>query len=386
MTRRGLSLLAALPVAGALLWSCSVVNKPDPPQAGDGGAGLTSVGGSSAGGSNAGGSNAGGTAAGGSPPGCGDGTVDASLGETCDPPSDCPTSCDDMDTCTTDSMTGQANQCNVECANDAVTVCELVGDGCCPTMTCNGMNDADCALCGNNVIDFGEVCDGNCPATCNDMIGCTTDTQMGAPATCDMVCTNTTITSCTNNDGCCAMGCTPITDNNCMATTITRDHIHRGWWNNAGTHDSTNDNTLTGDIGNIYNSYFIFDLSGITGTVIAVTLRLNLEMYTSPDATETCQVWDVTTPPATLEASGTNVAIFNDLQSGIQYATFTESAGEVNVIKSIPLNAQAVASVQAALGNQYAVGVHNATASSNQWVRFSAGSEQQTHQLVIALF
>lgn len=89
---------------------------------------------------------------------CGNGQLDP--GENCDPgikagdPGACPTSateCDDLNTCTTDSLTGQAADCSAICVNTALTPC-----------------------CGNGIKEAGEVCDdGNqvdkdgCNNTCN---------------------------------------------------------------------------------------------------------------------------------------------------------------------------------------------------------------------------
>jgi hypothetical protein len=63
-------------------------------------------------------------------------------GETCDPKSSCPTSCDDNNACTTDQMTGSRGNCNVACSHTAITAC-IGGDGCCPT-ECTSDIDSDC--------------------------------------------------------------------------------------------------------------------------------------------------------------------------------------------------------------------------------------------------
>jgi hypothetical protein len=72
---------------------------------------------------------------------CGDGVVDA--GETCDPASSCPASCDDNDACTVDQMTGSAANCNASCSNTAITAC-TPSDGCCPA-GCTAPTDSDCS-------------------------------------------------------------------------------------------------------------------------------------------------------------------------------------------------------------------------------------------------
>jgi hypothetical protein len=73
-------------------------------------------------------------------PFCGDGNVDSD--ETCDPPSSCPTDCDDDDACTADQLTGSADDCNAECRYSSVTEC-IDDDGCCP-QGCTGSLDSDC--------------------------------------------------------------------------------------------------------------------------------------------------------------------------------------------------------------------------------------------------
>ncbi len=75
---------------------------------------------------------------------CGNNEIDA--GETCDPPESCPTSCDDQNPCTTDTMTGSAGNCNVECGHADIAVC-TDGDECCPP-ACDHNSDSDCPPCG----------------------------------------------------------------------------------------------------------------------------------------------------------------------------------------------------------------------------------------------
>lgn len=101
---------------------------------------------------------------------CGDGTVQAAEGESCEPTSatsPCPEDCDDGDACTTDVLTGSADNCNVECTSTPETAL-VAGDGCCPAGA-NINTDADCvAECGNGVREPPEECDGTdgCDASC----------------------------------------------------------------------------------------------------------------------------------------------------------------------------------------------------------------------------
>ena len=72
----------------------------------------------------------------------------------------------------------------------------------------------DPALCGNGVIDPGELCD-PCLA-CDDMNACTTDSSQGSADTCDLVCSfSQPETQCISGDGCCPVSCTLANDSDC---------------------------------------------------------------------------------------------------------------------------------------------------------------------------
>jgi hypothetical protein len=73
-------------------------------------------------------------------PECGDGNIEGD--ETCDPPSSCPTSCDDEDLCTEDQLSGRAADCDAVCTYTPITSCNS-DDGCCPD-DCDWTNDDDC--------------------------------------------------------------------------------------------------------------------------------------------------------------------------------------------------------------------------------------------------
>ncbi|MFC1654380.1 PQQ-binding-like beta-propeller repeat protein [Myxococcota bacterium] len=71
---------------------------------------------------------------------CGDGVIEKL--ETCDPPSNCPTSCDDEDPCTIDTMVGSPENCDVACGRQPIDDC-IDDDGCCP-ISCDLGTDNDC--------------------------------------------------------------------------------------------------------------------------------------------------------------------------------------------------------------------------------------------------
>jgi len=223
---------------------------------------------------------------------------------------------------------------------------------------------------------------------CQDSIACTT----GETCSWGGVCTGGTyITQCISGDQCCPPGCTGNTDNDCGTSQIVLAAVERGWWRDDGDHTATNDNTLTGffnGTGYTHNSYFIFDLSGVTGTVIAAELQLEVDDYTSPDPTETVSFWDVSTPAVTLEATGTGqTQIYNDLMSGHAYGSWPFQPSDEGTVVTIALDAQGVVDINAALGGFFSVGGHAATVSggASQWVRFSMQAEPRIHYLVLTL-
>ncbi len=146
------------------------------------------------------------------PPACGNGRLDP--GETCDPLSTCPTACPAQG-CQLRSLTG-AGTCQAACVAAGTQTACMNSDGCCPT-GCNAINDTDCpARCGNGVVEPGEMCDGNCPATC-PAVGCQQRTLQGSAATCDARCVNAAVTTaCTPNDSCCPSGCNATNDADCV--------------------------------------------------------------------------------------------------------------------------------------------------------------------------
>lgn len=158
---------------------------------------------------------------------CGDGVVGA--GEMCDTAipagstGACPSSCDDGDPCTTDSLEGSA--CTAVCTVSRITD-TVDGDMCCPEGA-SPVDDTDCmGDCGNGMVDIGEACDiaiadgmpGACAEDCDDGAACTADSLMNA-GSCAAMCTTSIIEDTDDGtDGCCPAGATSDTDSNCSAT------------------------------------------------------------------------------------------------------------------------------------------------------------------------
>lgn len=160
----------------------------------------------------------------------------------------------------------------------------------------------------------------------------------------------------------------------------------RGWHANVtATHDTANDNTITGTTGGvIYNTYYVFPLAGVTATSIAeVKLELEMESYVG-DASEVISIWDVSTPAATVEqTAGVNVAIHNDLGTGHKYGMATVTAASTGAATpvSFMLDAQAATDLKAKLGSDFVVGAHLDVTPG--YVRFSAAQEARVARLVI---
>jgi len=73
--------------------------------------------------------------------------------------------------------------------------------------------------CNNNIVDTGELCDGNCPSSCPvSEDACRPNVLAGSAATCNAACAVQAVTSCVNGDGCCADGCGPTDDDDCETT------------------------------------------------------------------------------------------------------------------------------------------------------------------------
>lgn len=155
---------------------------------------------------------------------CGNGVVDS--GETCDTkipagsPGACPTSCNDGKVCTKDVMSGTA--CTLQCVITPITSA-INGDGCCPPGA-TSLTDTDClVVCGNGILEAGELCDpgissgfGKCPTItdCDDKNNCTKDVLQGTA--CLTQCGHTqAAASLAVKDGCCPPGATSLTDADC---------------------------------------------------------------------------------------------------------------------------------------------------------------------------
>jgi hypothetical protein len=132
----------------------------------------------------------------------------------------------------------------------------------------------------------------------------------------------------------------------------------RGWYNSDGAHSPANDNYFTGSFafGNELRSFFVFDLSSVSGTITAAQLQLYNPVYSSDNQNETLNLFDVTTSITSLTDGTGGVAAFNDLGTGTLLGTATVSAADNGQVVNINLNAAGLAVLNAAIGGQVAIG------------------------------
>jgi len=167
------------------------------------------------------------------------------------------------------------------------------------------------------------------------------------------------------------------------AETVLSAGTRRGAWTSTGDHTASDISTPTGTAIKTYRSFFVFDLNSLAATGTAAALRLELTAYTSGAGEETLQVYDVSTNTATLVADGAGqTAIYDDLGSGELYGEFEVSPADQNTVLDIPLNAAAMAGINAAAGGNFAIGLKLKTLG-NGALFFSDADEDRIHQLIL---
>jgi hypothetical protein len=143
------------------------------------------------------------------------------------------------------------------------------------------------------------------------------------------------------------------------AATIIINSTSFGWWDSTGSHSAAITNYGTGDdaANNEHRSFFVFPLTGVSGTLQSATLQIFNPAYGSPNPTEILGIFDVSTSIAALTASGSGqIAIYNDLGSGTLFGSTSVSPANNESVVSISLNSAALAALQSALGGDFAVG------------------------------
>lgn len=137
--------------------------------------------------------------------------------------------------------------------------------------------------------------------------------------------------------------------------------FNSGWYRDGGVYYGGNTNYIVGSCCGYakYNDWFTFDLSLVTGAVTGASLKL--ATYAVMGGASTFSLFDVSTSISNLTADHSNggatgVAILEDLGSGVFYGSREYSTFDSGSIQTIALNGNAIAALNGALGNQFAIG------------------------------
>ena len=138
---------------------------------------------------------------------------------------------------------------------------------------------------------------------------------------------------------------------------------NQGWWSATRSNLDFNDSYFVGlacdtpacTTVHDNRNFFTFDLSSLTGAVVSATLELRRSFNQS--SSPTLGLFDVSTDPATLNNNtGTSAGIFDDLGSGKSYGAFRVPDGAADDVLRFPLNAAAIADIQARAGGFFSIG------------------------------
>lgn len=156
----------------------------------------------------------------------------------------------------------------------------------------------------------------------------------------------------------------------------------QGWIKSSGFQIPGNPNYLAGYKGNNYRDYFVFDLTNVSGNIIGASLRINVAGFSSLDASETIEFYDVTTPASALMDGTGGVDAYTDLGSGTVYGNLTVTGADAYNVVDVPLNENGLAAINSALGGYFSVG--GALVTYNDANEFVFGdSMQHTVRLVL---
>ena len=137
-----------------------------------------------------------------------------------------------------------------------------------------------------------------------------------------------------------------------IAGMLTLDQTDRGFYDANGSHTPTNLNYITGSVsGTETRSFFVFDLSSVTDTIIAATLRIpTTRRVDGADASETLVISDVITSLASLTGGTGGVAAFNDLGTGTNFGSAVSLRANDGLPLDVILNGSALSALNSATG------------------------------------
>ncbi len=149
-----------------------------------------------------------------------------------------------------------------------------------------------------------------------------------------------------------------------VADTIALTATDSGWYKSDGSASPlTDQNYIAGAVSSIspeYRDFFVFDLSNVTQTIVSAQLEAYNPSasvvgdfsngYTSPNASDTYDLFDVSTSIAALGSRSGGVAAFSDLGTGTIYGSHVFTTADNGTLVSIPLDSAALVALNTSHG------------------------------------
>lgn len=162
------------------------------------------------------------------------------------------------------------------------------------------------------------------------------------------------------------------------ANVINIGYTDVGRYQDSGTHNQPQFNHISGLTNNAeFRSFFVFDLSAVTDTVVSASLRVfnPLNGYISPDTSEIFSVFDVSTSITSLTDGSGGVSAFSDLGTGSLYGSATINKTDTGTIIDITLNSDALVAINSASGLFALGGTLTSISGGSDQVVFSSTSD-----------
>ncbi len=182
-----------------------------------------------------------------------------------------------------------------------------------------------------------------------------------------------------------ALICAPISH---AQTIVNQDD--RGWYNPAGNHTPSNNNTFTGLYnGTQYRSYLRFPIPASASCVQSASFELELERYYGNGSGHTLTLYDISAANVAnidlANGGGNGAAIHTDMGGGVSYGSQGGiTSALVGTVLTFALPASALADMAAAAGGDFAIGLQVSPSGGGNLraLRFSTGHEARTHRII----
>jgi hypothetical protein len=188
----------------------------------------------------------------------------------------------------------------------------------------------------------------------------------------------------------CLATCGVLLPHAASAATITIDAYSRGAYTangvfGTGLSGTASGSFLTGEQNSSgtpteYRSFFLFDLAGVTGSIVSATFEASAGALTS---NESISLFDISTPLAIIAGGTAGAAGFADLGSGVTYGSrvFTGAEATLAPAASLALNSAAISALQAGGLVGFGGAITTISGTSNQAI-FGA-TDYYTSRLVL---